>query len=133
MSVQCPLSMASENLHELGALLSLLALSPYFSSHHSKELLASRCICVKRRASCQPKGTLSRESWFLSHMCFPQMISLASLVCTVATSWLLKQISSACWQVLFCSMTLPHGGDCAGALIFSNSNIGDWMATKRQK
>lgn len=79
-SVQCSLSMASENLHELGALLSLLALCPYGSSHHSKELLASRCVCVKRRASCQPKGTLSRESWFLSYMlCFPQMISLPPL------------------------------------------------------
>lgn len=35
VSVQCPLSMASENSHELGALLSLLALCPYCSSHHS--------------------------------------------------------------------------------------------------
>lgn len=127
VSVQCPLLMASENVHELEALWSLLALSPYCSSHYSKGPLACRCVYVKPRASCQPKGTLSRESWFLSHiLCFAPMMKPPLLVCTGATSRLLDQVPSASWEVIFCSMTLPHGGDCAGALTFSNFNAGDW-------
>lgn len=49
VSVQYPLLMASENSHLSGALLSLLALSPYGSSHYSKEVLASRYVYVKCR------------------------------------------------------------------------------------
>lgn len=76
--------MAPENSHELGPLLSLLPLSPYGSSHDSKELLVPPHmppgVCMLSVGSRQLKGFLSRESWSFSHILHStQLVSLSSL------------------------------------------------------
>lgn len=88
-------------------------------------------VCMLSVGSCQLKGTLSRESWSLSHiLCFIQMVSLSSLC---ALGQLPDRFPLHAGKSCFAAWPFHMGlEDCAGALTFS-TNICNWLAIEGQK